>query len=90
MKDYEKLIEEALNANPTRLSYMRTGFSQDDYLKMTPGNVSGRGSVALSYTAGNSNRNSVDTNINTVKGGNKSYGNKSNMSFNGKLGDLSM
>lgn len=33
LKDYEKLIEEAMNSNPTRLSYMRQGFTQDDYLK---------------------------------------------------------
>ncbi len=28
--DYDRLIEEAMNSNPTRLSYMRQGFANDD------------------------------------------------------------
>lgn len=30
MTDYDRLIEEAMNSNPTRLSYMRQGFSNED------------------------------------------------------------
>ena len=31
LTEYERLIEEAMQSNPTRLSYMRQGFQQDDH-----------------------------------------------------------